>query len=353
MSARKTSTQKVLHIDNLGHEGDKACHGLSINVTDTKRTRGVVVAAIKLTDSIVRDLEKPEAGNRITYDTEVKGFGCRVTAAGARSFILNYRTRSGRERRYTIGAFPDWKVAVARGEARELKRAVDRGEDPLAIVEADRGAKTFADLAKQFREDFLPKKRPSTVKNYNLLLDKFILPQLRHHKVAGVTYSDVDGLHRKITRGGAPYQANRSMAVLSKMFALAVKWGWRPDNPARGIERNPEEKRHRYLSPAELVKLIEALSTIGDQQGANVIRLLMLTGARSGEAMSATWDQFDLKEGVWTKPGSTTKQKTRSCPTSRTQTAEIIDFSSDLKDTSRSTRPVVVAQAPRRAEMSS
>lgn len=268
------------------------------------------MATIKLTDSVVKDLEKPETGNRITYDTEVKGFGCRVTAAGARSFILNYRTRSGRERRYTIGSHPDWKVSAARKEATELKVAIDRGEDPLATIEADRGAKTVADLAKQFREDYLPKKRPSTVKNYNLLLDKFILPELKHHKVAEVTYSDVDGLHRKVTRGGAPYQANRSMAVLSKMFALAVKWGWRPDNPARGIERNPEEKRHRYLSPAELAKLTEALTKIEDQQGADVIRLLILTGARSGEAMSATWDQFDLEGGVWTKPGSTTKQKT-------------------------------------------
>ncbi len=268
------------------------------------------MATIKLTDTIVKDLKKPETGNRITYDTEVKGFGCRLTAAGARSFILNYRTRSGRERRYTIGAYPDWKVAAAREEAKELKKAVDRGEDPLAIVEADRGAKTVTDLVKQFREDYLPKKRPSTVKNYNLLLDKFILPELRRHKVAEVTFSDVDGLHRKVTRGGAPYQANRSMAVLSKMFALAVKWGWRPDNPARGIERNPEQKRHRYLSPAELARLIEALAKIEDQQGANVVRLLILTGARSGEAMSATWDQFDLEEGVWTKPGSTTKQKT-------------------------------------------
>ena len=61
-----------------------------------------------LTDSAVKRLPPPARGNRITYDTAVKGFGCRVTAAGARAFILNYRTNAGRERRYTIGAFPDW-----------------------------------------------------------------------------------------------------------------------------------------------------------------------------------------------------------------------------------------------------
>lgn len=264
----------------------------------------------KLTDSIVKALPVPSAGNRVTYDGDVKGFGVRVTKGGARSFVLNYRTRGGRERRYTIGQFPDWKTAAARQEASDLKKRIDRGEDPLAVVEADRAAKTVADLAERFAEEHLPKTRPSTQKNYQLLIDKFILPELRNEKVADLTFTDIDGLHRKVTKGGAPYQANRSMAVLSKMLSLAIKWGWRTDNPAKGIERNPEEKRHRYLSPAELVKLSEALTTAEDHQAANIVRLLLLTGARSGEVMAMRWDQLDLEAGVWTKPGSTTKQKT-------------------------------------------
>ncbi|WP_299642771.1 site-specific integrase [Devosia sp.] len=264
----------------------------------------------KLTDTIIKTLPVPVSGNRISYDTEVKGFGCRVTAGGARSFILNYRTRSGRERRYTIGQFPAWKTGAARAEAGELKKAIDRGDDPLASLEADRGAKTVADLVVRFREEHLPKTRSSTARNYGLLIDKFILPELRHHRVAEVGYTDIDGLHRKVTKTGAPYQANRSVAVLSKMFTLAIRWGWRTDNPAKGIERNPEEKRHRYLSPAELAKLTDALASAEDVQAANIVRLLLLTGARSGEVMAARWDQIDLTSGVWTKPGSTTKQKT-------------------------------------------
>lgn len=264
----------------------------------------------KLTDTLVKALPIPATGNRITYDQDVTGFGVRVTAGGARSYILNYRNRTGRERRITIGQYPDWRTASARQEAKALKQAIDRGGDPLAEAEDDRDAKTMADLAERFRDEHLGKKRPSTAKNYGLLLDKFILPALRRHKVAEVTYSDVDGLHRKITKGGAPYQANRSMAVLSKMFALAIKWRWRTDNPAKGIERNPEEKRHRYLTPAEVARLGEALAGIEDQQAANIIRLLLLTGARSGEVMGAKWADLDLEAGVWVKPGSTTKQKT-------------------------------------------
>ena len=54
----------------------------------------------RLTDAIVKRLPRPETGNRIAYDSDVAGFGCRVTAAGSRAFILNYRTRTARERRH-------------------------------------------------------------------------------------------------------------------------------------------------------------------------------------------------------------------------------------------------------------
>jgi integrase len=268
--------------------------------------------AQRLTDSIIKALPAPETGNRITYDSEVKGFGCRVTAAGGRAFILNYRTRAGRERRYTIGSFPDWKTSAARTEAGELKKRIDRGEDPMADVEADRTAKTVADLCQRFEEEHLPKTRQATRKDYESLIRREIKPAMKSLKVAEVAFSDVDELHRKITRRGARYVANRTIAVLSKMFSLAVKWGWRPDgsNPAKGIERNQEEKRHRYLTGKELAALTVALVEHDDQQAANIVRLLLLTGARRGEVQSMRWADLDLEQGVWTKPAATTKQKT-------------------------------------------
>ncbi|TGT42628.1 site-specific integrase [Mesorhizobium sp. M8A.F.Ca.ET.165.01.1.1] len=265
--------------------------------------------ATKLTDTIVDTLALPATGNKITYDEGVKGFGIRVTAAGARSFILNYRTRSGLERRYTIGSRPDWKTIPAREEAKNLKKQIDVGADPMGVVAASRDAKTVADLCGRFETEHLSKKRDTTARDYRALIKNHILPALKSKKVAEVEFTDIDSLHRKISKT-APYLANRTVAVLSKMFGLAIKWRWRTDNPAKGIERNDEQKRHRYLSPAELAKLTEALAKQEDQQAANIIRLLLLTGARRGEVQAAKWEQFDLTEGVWTKPGSTTKQKT-------------------------------------------
>ena len=93
------------------------------------------------------------------------------------------------------------------------------------------------------------------------------------------------------------------------MFSLAIRWGYRADNPARtALERNPETKRQRYLKPEELVRLTEALAAHHDQREADVVRLLLLTGARLGEVLNMRWDQLGLDEGAWTKPASATKQ---------------------------------------------
>jgi integrase len=270
----------------------------------------------KLTDTIIAKLPKPQAGNRITYDDDgdkrVPGFGVRVTSAGSRAFILNYRTRTGRERRYTIGAVGDWRLKAAREEARALRRRIDQGEDPLAELETGRDAKTVADLTRRFLEEHSERKnRARTTAGYRAMIDRWILPKLKHLKVSEVTFADVDGLHARITKDGGPYVANRVLAVLSKAFSLSIRWQWRTDNPVKGVERNAEEKRKRYLNPrnGELEALSKALAEHEDKQVADIIRLLLLTGARRGEALTATWDQFDLTDGIWTKPAATTKQK--------------------------------------------
>jgi site-specific recombinase XerD len=264
----------------------------------------------KLSDKIVKSLPTPPTGNKVYYDSEVKGFGCRVTARGVRSFVLNYRNRSRRERRFTIGSFPDWKTVAAKEEAKELKKRIDRGEDPLAEVQAGRDAPTVADLCQRYAEEHLPKKRPSSQVDDRSAIALYVLPAMKHLKVAEVTFSDIDSLHRKITKLGKKHRANRVLALLAKMFALSIRWEWRTDNPAKGIERNPEHKRTRYLSSEELVRLSKALAEYPDQKAANIVRMLLLTGSRKDEVLSAKWADFDLENGVWTKPGATTKQKT-------------------------------------------
>jgi integrase len=266
----------------------------------------------KLTDALVKSAPVPSSGSRrsyeIHYDAEVKGFGVRVTKAGALSFILNYRAR-GIERRYTIGSYPDWSVAAAREEAKHLKREIDRGRDPMAERHQQRIAPTLNDLVNRYQSDHGPRKRERSRREDESLIAQWIKPELGNRKVFDIGHADVEKLHRKVTRNGTPIRANRVVALLSKMFNLAILWEMRGDNPVKGIERNPEEKRNRFLSGDELRRLTDALPACRNQPAANAIKLLILTGARRGELLGATWDQFDLDKGVWTKPSSHTKQK--------------------------------------------
>ena len=111
--------------------------------------------AEKLTDKVVKALPTPAKGNRITYDADVKGFGVRVTAAGGRAFVLNYRRKGdGLERRWTIGGFPDWTTGAARDEAKRLKRVIDAGGDPVGENRDVRGAPTVNDLCQRFADEY-------------------------------------------------------------------------------------------------------------------------------------------------------------------------------------------------------
>ena len=265
---------------------------------------------MRLTDRNVRALPSPARGYRITYCEEPKGFGVRVTAAGGRAFVLNYRRRSdGRERRYTIGAFPAWSTAAAREQARRLRRLIDDGADPVGEQHASREAASVADLCARFEQDYVPRKKAATQRDYLQQIGADILPALGRMKVAAVTLADVDAWHRRIS-ARAPTHANRALALLSRMFSMAIRWGMRADNPCRGIERNQEHKRRRYLSADEMARLTTALDDLRDQGAANAARMLLLTGARRGELLAARWADIDFAAGMWIKPGSTTKQRT-------------------------------------------
>lgn len=265
--------------------------------------------AERLTDALVRRASAGDRAQVFFWDAEVKGFGLRITNKGAKSFILDYRV-GGRQRRITIGNYPDWSVKAARTEAGDLKKLVDKGEDPMGERHAQRAAPTVEDLWRRYQENHLPRKAPRSQVDERIMWDKLILPELGKFKVTEVSHDQVEALHRKITKErGTPIRANRTVEVLRKAYNLAIRWEWCESNPASGVQKNREEKRERFLSPEELARLSTALAEHGEPVSANAIRLLMLTGARKSEVLTATWAMFDLDKGVWVKPSAHTKQR--------------------------------------------
>lgn len=264
--------------------------------------------AVKITQRTIKNLEVPESKNRIIWDSELKGFGVRVTPGGAISFFLNYRSH-GRQRRYKIGNPPEWSADAARAEAAKIKPRIDaEGFDPLEAKQRAQGEPTLQDLATEYQERHYSANGNSHTKARDKqMIDGVILPRLGTLRLAAVNTRDIEKLHRELQ--ATPYRANRVLALLSSMFSEAMRWKWAKENPARGIERYQEIKRERWLQDDELKRLNTALDKYPDQSAANAIRLIALTGSRKGEVLKAKWDEFDLERGVWTKPSHHTKQK--------------------------------------------
>jgi len=261
----------------------------------------------KITQRTIKNLAVPEDGNAIVWDSELKGFGLRVTANGAISYFLNYRAH-GRQRRYKIGNHPEWSAEAARAEAAEIKPKIKKGYDPLEEEQKARGEPTLRDLATEYLErHYSANGNAHTKLRDKQTIEGVILPHLGTLRLAAVNTGDVEKLHRELK--GTPYRANRVLALLSSMFSEAMRWKWAKENPARGVERYQEHKRERWLQDDELKRLTTALDKYPDQSAANALRLIALTGSRKSEVLKAKWDEFDLERGVWTKPSHHTKQK--------------------------------------------
>jgi hypothetical protein len=165
---------------------------------------------MNLNDAIVRKLPPPDKGNQISWDTAVKGFGIRVTTAGAKAFVLNYRAH-GVERRYTIGSFPDWPTTAAREEAKRLKRIIDMGGDPALERREDRAAPTVGDLIERYRKEHAPRKRESSRIEDESLIRQWVAPELGARKVVDIRRADIERLHRP--RHPCPGQPDLDPAV--------------------------------------------------------------------------------------------------------------------------------------------
>lgn len=264
----------------------------------------------KLTKRFV-DLIQPPDGNLgkdlFFWDDELPSFGLRVKPSGVKSYLIQYR-QSGRSRRMTIGRHGVLTAEEARRLARIELGNVAHGKDPARNRQEDRHAPTMKDLADDYLDRHaIPNKRPKSIRDDKAMLNTVILPRLALMKVREITRRDLETILIAMER--TPYRANRVRALLSKMFSLAVGWNWRLDNPVLGIPKYQEHKRERWLSQEELQRLAAVLDTHSNQRAANIVRLLILTGARKSEVMRATWDQLNFDRGVWTKPAHTTKQR--------------------------------------------
>ena len=254
---------------------------------------------MKLTERLVGSL-KPRATDQLTWDDTLPGFGLRVKPSGAKSYLIQYRNAGRVSRRYTLGSAATLRLEEARRRARKLLVAVKDGADPAADRVNAREAVTVAELCERYMAEHAePHKKPSSRAEDRRLIDKRIVPALGKLKAAAVARADVLKLHHSLR--DTRYEANRALALLSKMMNLAEAWGVRTvgANPCKHVKRFQERKRERFLSEAELARLGAALAqaeTAATEPAAaiNAIRLLALTGCRLSEILTLRWEHVDL-----------------------------------------------------------
>ncbi|HEX8300996.1 tyrosine-type recombinase/integrase [Sphingomonas sp.] len=286
----------------------------------------------------VRGVEaiKPEAADVIVWDTELAGFGCKVTPKGRRSYFLYYRNKDGQQRRPTIGVHGPTRPEAAREIARRWLADVAQGKDPSQSRTDDRAAPTVRDLcARYMAEHAETRKKATSIRNDRRLIDTHLLPALGAKKVASVTRPDIAALHHSLRT--TPYEANRMLAMTSKMFGLAERWGLRADgsNPAKNIDRYREEKRERYLSGAEVARLWAVLNSVDAAGKASpsaiaAIKLLMLTGRRLNEVLGLRWSWIDLDAKVMRLPD--TKNGALLVSLGDAAVAVLADLKADARD---------------------
>jgi hypothetical protein len=209
----------------------------------------------KLDDRFCRSVAPPTDGRpyALHYDSVCRRFALRVTKAGFKSFVLNYRSH-GIERRLTIGSFGVWTTVKAREKAKEYKRLVDQGDD-LQAQRYERRSTTMDQLFERWRKETARTVRKNTRLEYERQFRRWIQPELGAAKVQLLSRASIVELHAKISESGAETYANRILALVHRLMSLAVQWKLRPDNPCRGIRHNPERRR-RPVPPADGANLL-------------------------------------------------------------------------------------------------
>lgn len=221
-------------------------------------------------------------------DTTVPGLQLRAFPNGKKWYL--YYRYEGKQRRPKLGQYPTLTLSQARDIARKWLADVARGIDPSQQRQEARSAPSMRDLEERYMSEHGQFKKDA--RNDKSRWHNHILPTLGARSVRSITRRDIELLIQRIGKS-KPGTANRVHALLSKSFSLAIHWGWYEGaNPCQGIRKFPENKREPYLTQQQLADLIRAVAWREKRypEVTALVRLILLTGARRSEIMTAKWE---------------------------------------------------------------
>lgn len=257
---------------------------------------------------------------RVWYrDTATQGLALCVTPAGSKTFYVVRRVggmgRKGNTEFIRLGAFQDdLTVERARDAARAKLKLLNAGESVRAAATAKKNELTIGELWgiwKAERAVGPSSERPikrSWKKDQRLY--ECHLKEWAKRRVSEITSALASKIFREVTVLSGPVEANHVKRLSRAMWNHVTKHhGLDVRNPWVTIKDNHEARREQWVRPAQMPALFKAVDSVGNPDVANMVRLCLFTGARSGNVKAMRWDQLDLDAAVWTIPSSHHKNK--------------------------------------------
>lgn len=273
----------------------------------------------KFTDALVKSLKPTTSRHDLT---EGNGFCLRISATGKKSWVYSYWFE-GKSKRYKMGTYPAIGVADARKLFNDAMHLKEKGIDPIehekqlkleAELQKQKNIQTMEWLSEEFYKSILiNRKRPEQVRQQ---LDADIIPSLGSIHIDDILTRDITQALQKIVDRGSLVHANKVLSTIKQMFNFALSQGITDRNPSAAIRARDvggvEQSRNRPLSYAEIKQVLNYLD--GDKHSmypATVIglKILLLTGVRTGSLIQAKWKEFDLAKNTWVIPPEHQKLK--------------------------------------------
>ena len=251
------------------------------------------------TKAALESVPIPAAGKRVTYsDAKTTGLQIRVTANNVKTFSVFRRIKGGQPERVTLGRFPDMTIEQARRNAATINAAIEGGANPAEAKRAHKAEMTFGDLFNEYMERHA-KLEKRTWANDQQRYEQYLEKSLAKIKLSKLTKVQIGAVHSSISMAGHATVANRVLALTSSVLGRAVEWGHLANNPAKGMRRNKEYSRDRFIQSDELPRFFKA---VGEEENTGVrdyFLIALLTGARRANVLSMRWQDVNVKRGEW------------------------------------------------------
>ena len=254
-----------------------------------------------------REIQRLKPAEKIYLESEPDGLYVRVLPSGRKSFLIVY-SFDGKQRWLTIGRYPEISLSKARTELAEIRKKIENKIDPRLAKQQERTEQINAPTVTEFANEYLTKwafLKKKSAKEDERILEKDIIPAWGKRKLKDITRRDIIKLIDDVAERG-PIMANRTLAVIRKMFNFALKRGAIEFSPCQNLTPpGKENKKDRFLSDDEIKALWPKMDEHLTDQTNRAIKMILVTAQRPNEVATMHWNDIDGE--WWTVPATQTK----------------------------------------------